>query len=131
MTRSPAQPVFGNAREEFNFHICGSTLNLADYPFEPKTDEIKKPIENKQEPVETLQEFLNRHNITYEPSNDSNKFYVECPYKDGHTDGKSGKTDAYVFSDASGWAFNCSHTSCKQAGRTTWENFRDGDEDTS
>ena len=126
VTRSPAQPVFGNAREGFNFHICGSTLNLADYPFEPETDEIKKPIENKQEPVETLQEFLNRHKITYEPSNDSNKFYVECPYKNGHTNGKSGKTDAYVFGDAAGWAFNCSHTSCKQAGLTTWESFRAG-----
>ena len=126
VTRSPAQPVFGNAREGFNFHICGSTLKLDDYPFEPETQEIKKLIENKQEPIETLQEFLNRHNIDYEPSKESNKFYVQCPYKDGHTNGKSGKTDAYVFGDASGWAFNCSHTSCKQAGRTTWESFRAG-----
>ena len=126
VTRSPAQPVFGNAREGFNFHICGSTLNLDGYPFEPETEEIKKPIENKQEPVETLQEFLNRHKIAYEPSKESNKFYVQCPYKDGHTNGKSEKTDAYVFGDASGWAFNCSHTSCKQAGHTTWESFRVG-----
>ena len=63
---------------------------------------------------------------TYDPSNEANKFYVQCPYKSGHTDGKSGKTDAYVFGDASGWAFNCSHTSCKQAGRTTWDSFREG-----
>ena len=126
VTRSPAQPVFGNAREGFSFHICGNILNLDDYPLEPETEEIKKPVENKQESIETLQAFLNRHNVDYEPSHDSNKFYVQCPYKDGHTDGKSGKTDAYVFSDASGWAFNCSHTSCKQAGRTTWESFRAG-----
>ena len=124
--RSPAQPVYGNGRKDFNFHICGNILNLDDYPYEPETEEIKQPIENKQEPVETLQEFLNRHDITYEPSNDSNKFYVQCPFKDGHTDGKSGKTDAYVFGDASGWAFNCSHTSCKQAGLTTWGSFREG-----
>ena len=126
VTRSPAQPVFGNAREGFNFHISENILNLDDYPLESETDEIKKLIENKQEPIETLQEFLNRHNIDYEPSKESNKFYVQCPYKDGHTNGKSGKTDAYVFGDASGWAFNCSHTSCKQAGRTTWESFRAG-----
>ena len=126
VTRSPAQPVFGNAREGFNFHICGSTLNLDDYPYEPETEEIKQPIEKKQESNETLQAFLTRHSITYEPSNDSNKFYVECPYKNGHASGKNGKTDAYVFGDASGWAFNCSHTSCKQAGLTTWESFRAG-----
>ena len=124
--RSPAQPVFGNAREGFNFYISGNILNLDDYPFQPETEEIKKPIENKREPVETLQAFLDRHKIAYEPSKEPNKFYVQCPYKDGHTHGKSGKTDAYVFGDASGWAFNCSHTSCKQAGRTTWESFRDG-----
>ena len=126
VTRSPAQPVFGNAREEFNFHICGNILNLTDYLMGPEINEIKQPIKNKQESNETLQEFLNRHNIAYEPSNDSNKFYVECPYKNGHTNGKSGKTDAYVFGDAAGWAFNCSHTSCKQAGLTTWENFKEG-----
>ena len=124
--RSPAQPVYGNGRKDFNFHICGNTLNLDDYPLEPETEEIKQPIEKKQESNETLQEFLNRHSITYDPSNEANKFYVQCPYKSGHTDGKSGKTDAYVFGDASGWAFNCSHTSCKQAGRTTWDSFREG-----
>ena len=124
--RSPAQPVYGNGRKDFNFHICGNILNLDDYPLEPETEEIKQPIEKKQESNETLQAFLDRHNIAYEPSKESNKFYVECPYKDGHASGKNGKTDAYVFGDASGWAFNCSHTSCKQAGRTTWDSFRAG-----
>ena len=130
VTRSPAQPVFGNGREGFNFHICGNTLNLDDYPYTEPEEQQELPQEN---PTSTdhgtdgsLEDFLQKHNVDYEPSNDSNKFYVQCPYKNGHTNGKSGKTDAYVFSDASGWAFNCSHTSCKQAGRTTWDSFRDG-----
>ena len=27
--RSPAQPVYGNGRKDFNFHICGNILNLS------------------------------------------------------------------------------------------------------
>ena len=57
VTRSPAQPVFGNAREEFNFHICGSTLNLADYPFEPKTDEIKSRLKTSKNPSKHSKSF--------------------------------------------------------------------------
>ena len=124
--RSPAQPVYGNGRKDFNFHICGNTLKLSDYPLEEIKEQKTFNIENKTKPNETLREFLDRHNIAYEPSKESNKFYVECPYKAGHASGKNGKTDAYVFGDASGWAFNCSHTSCKQAGRSTWESFKEG-----
>ena len=124
--RSPAQPVYGNGRKDFNFHICDNILKLSDYPLEESKEQKTFSTENKTKSNETLQEFLDRHNITYEPSNDSNKFYVECPYKSGHSNGKNGKTDAYVFGDASGWAFNCSHTTCKQAGLTTWENFKEG-----
>ena len=120
--RSPTQPVFGNARDGFGFHICSNVLSLNDYPFE-----VDKGTPQPHLPFdETLSEFLRRHNIAYEESKEAGKYFVECPYKAHHTGGKHGKTDAYLLDDSNGykWAFYCSHASC--ANRRTWEAFREG-----
>ena len=121
--RAPSQPVFGNGREGFNFHICGNILKLKDYPLA-----VRKPKERiHQESLdisETLENFLQRHHIAYAHSKDTGKFYVDCPYKAGHTDGKQGKTDSYVFDDGTGWAFYCSHAHC--VNNRTWNAFKAG-----
>ena len=122
--RAPSQPVFGNGRKDFNFHICGNILKLDNYPM-PKPKETRQaPKSNGNGPDETLEQFLRRHNIAFTLGKQSGKFYVECPYKNGHTGGKQGKTDSYVFDDGSGWAYYCSHAHCGD--KRTWQAFKDG-----
>ena len=125
--RAPSQPVFGNGRKDFNFHIQGNILNLDDYPLVEKQQTPQSQTYTNREllPNETLEEYLRRHNIPYEQSKNG-KLYVECPYSAGHTDGKQGKTDSYVFDDGKGWAFYCSHESCKRKGHNTWDSFKTG-----
>ena len=125
VSRAPTQPVFGNGREGFNFHICGNILRLEDYPIPeepPKTYTQQQTFDSD----ERLDEFLRRHNIPYTETKTPDKFYVDCPYKDGHTGGKQGPTDSYVFDDGTGtgWAFYCSHAHC--ANKRTWQAFKDG-----
>ena len=121
--RSPAQPVFGNARKDCHFTVCGNVLSLQDYPFTP-------PVENSRLSTQiadfddTLPAFLDRHKIDYQGSNEPGKYFVECPYKAHHTGGEHGRTDAYVFDDGRGWGFYCSHASC--ANQRTWEAFKTG-----
>ena len=124
VSRSPAQPVFGNGREGFDFHICGNILNLEDYPM--PAEPPKKEIDKQQtfDSDEKLDEFLRRHNIGYTEGKDPGKYYLECPYRSGHTGQKQGKTDSYVFDDGNGWAFYCSHAHC--ADKRTWQAFKDG-----
>ena len=122
--RSPAQPVFGNAREGFGFHTCGNILKLADYPYKPPTETSTDSDQQRLHLDESLEEFLRRHHISYESTGTSNKFYVKCPYEARHASGKNGPTDAYVFDDGKGWAFYCSHASC--ANNRTWEAFKEG-----
>ena len=120
--RSPAQPVFGNAREGLGFHICGNVLPLKSYPFRPEVDSTdSKTARSHSSFKDTLSDFLIRHNLDYKETGDPDKFWVPCPYKSHHTGGESGRTDAYVFNDGK-WAFKCSHTSC--AGRG-WQDFKD------
>ena len=120
-SRSPAQPVYGNGREGFNFHICGNILNLDDYPI-PKKEKSQATFTEKTV-QETLEEYLRRHNIPYKPSKDGSKLYVECPYKEGHTGGKQGPTDSYVWDDGK-WSYFCSHAHCVH--KRTWEAFKAG-----
>ena len=126
VSRSPAQPVFGNARKGFDFHICGNILKLQDYPQNIVTEKPKpKPKNKKQQELtlnESLEDFLKRHDITYTLSKDSNKYYVDCPYQNGHTGQKQGATDSYVFDDGTGWAFYCSHAHC--VNNRTWDAFK-------
>ena len=47
--RSPAQPVFGNARDGYNkFKILGNILNLSDYPDTPKAVPTADTIVNSE-----------------------------------------------------------------------------------
>ena len=122
--RSPAQPVFGNARDGFGFHICGNVLSLSDFPYTPPA-ESKDKSQPRLEFDETLEEYLRRHGIEYTPSDDTpGKYYVTCPFKDHHTGGINKPKDAYVFDDGKGWAFYCSHVSC--AKHRTWDAFKRG-----
>ena len=124
VARAPSQPVFGNGRKDFNFHIQGNILNLDDYPKHVEKQQTTPSYNNREHlPNETLEEYLRRHNIAYEESKNG-KLYVECPYKHGHTDGKQGATDSYVFDDGRGWAFYCSHAHCQD--RRTWDSFKTG-----
>ena len=124
--RSPAQPVFGNARQGFNkFSVCGNILALDDFPFVPpaeSTESLQETLPDSK-PAQTLQEFLTSHNIPFTLSPDGSKLYVCCPRKESHTGGKQGKTDSYVWDDGK-WSFYCSHASC--ANHRTWDAFRDG-----
>ena len=122
--RSPAQPVFGNGREGFNFHICGNILSLKDYPLPAEPEKQKNTRQQEFATNETLEDFLRRHHIAYTVSKDPGKYYVECPYRNKHTGQKQGKTDSYVFDDGTGWAFYWSHAHCSD--KRTWDAFKSG-----
>lgn len=122
--RAPSQPVFGNGREGFDFFIQGNILKLDDYPKVEETQQQTTSHTQNFVPSETLEEFLRRHGIAYTLGKHNGKYFVDCPFKKGHTDGKQGKTDSYVFDDGSGWAFYCSHAHC--ANKRTWSSFKDG-----
>ena len=124
VARAPSQPVFGNGREGFDFHICGNILSLDDYPAPVETSKPPEKPQQEFNTSETLEDFLRRHHIAYTVSRDAGKYYVDCPYKDGHTGGKQGKTDSYVFDDGKAWAFYCSHAHC--ADKRTWDAFKSG-----
>ena len=121
--RSPAQPVFGNARANYNkFAIPNNTLLLKDYPHTTPKSEQKRTVSSTK-PV-SLAEYLDQHCLPYTQEND--KYFVECPFKHHHTGGVCKPKDAYVFENTEGkFAYHCSHTSCKSTGRTTWEAFRE------
>ena len=123
--RSPAQPVFGNARERpfQDFQICGNVLSLDDYPYRVAT-ETPQGASKDSIPTQTLVEWLNAHSIENAPAPEQGKYFVVCPRRESHTGGKYGRTDSYVWEDSKGWGFYCSHTSC--ANHRTWAAFREG-----
>jgi hypothetical protein len=125
--RSPAQPVFGNAREGYNHAaIPANILRTLDYPYQEPTP--TDPSQRREDSAndDALQTLLAENNIQCEPR-PRGGFFVQCPHTAQHTDGRSGRTDAYVFiSDTGGYAFHCSHTSCQTTGKSTWQAFRDG-----
>ena len=123
--RSPAQPVFGNAREHRfkDIKICGNVLSLDDYPYRFAT-ESPQAAPKDSIPTQTLAEWLNAHRIENAPAPEQGKYFVVCPRRESHTGGKYGRTDSYVWEDSKGWGFYCSHTSC--ANHRTWEAFRTG-----
>ena len=130
VTRAPSQPVFGNAREGYNkFSICDNVLKLSDYPMpqeKPKLRATSKRAAGVSD--KTLDVFLTEHNIAYEAcAKKANKYFVQCPFSEYHTDGICKPKDAYVFVNAEGaFAFHCSHTSCRSAGRSSWQAFKEG-----
>ena len=129
--RSPAQPVFGNARKDFReFYISDPSviLPLDDFPFIESTESAQNKAQGAlklDRPPQTLDEYLNAHRIENTPGPEQGKYFVDCPYKASHTGAKQGKTDSYVFDDGR-WSFHCSHSSCQAGGRSTWQAFKDG-----
>ena len=97
-------------------------LSLDDYPY-------ISPVESKDEEQprlefnDTLEEYLRRYGIEYTHTKEAGKFYVNCPYKEHHSGGKHGATDAYVFDDGK-WGFYCSHAHCEK--HRTWDAFKRG-----
>ena len=131
--RSPAQPIFGSERDGYNkFAIIENVLSVSDYPDTPPPKAVPTAKAVSTAPTldtdTKLNEFLDKHSISYTPcSKESEKYFVECPNKEQHTKGICKEKDAYVFTNTdSKFAFHCSHTSCKAAGRTTWQAFKDG-----
>ena len=129
--RPPTQPVFGNARKHFRtFYISDPSviLPLDDFPFIESTESAQNTPQGALKldaPTQTLDEYLNAHQIAYTPAPEQGKYFVDCPYKASHTGAKQGKTDSYVFDDGK-WSFHCSHSSCQAGGRSTWQAFKDG-----
>lgn len=125
--RSPAQPVFGNAREGFNrAAIPGNILKLSDYPYQEPPPTDSSPHNEDSATDDELQVLLAANNIQFEPR-PRGGFFVRCPHTEQHTGGICGRTDAYVFvGDSGGYAFHCSHASCQSTGKSTWAAFKDG-----
>ena len=139
--RSPAQPVFGNARPDTSkvYILKDNVLSLDEYlqkteppparP-EPQQNIFNKKAQARVAPLKTktLEEWLREWSIAYEADTKrEGKFFVQCPYKHHHTDGVCKPKDAYVFENDTGqFAYHCSHTSCKSSGRATWESFKNG-----
>lgn len=131
--RSPAQPVFGNARQGHNHAaILGNILRVSDYPYqapdlEPQDEpqDTNTPNENRATD-DDLYRLLNENNIACEPR-PRGGFYVRCPNSEQHTGGRCGRTDAYVFiGDSGAFAYHCSHASCQATGKSTWAAFKEG-----
>lgn len=132
--RSPAQPVFGNARAGYyTAAIPGNILALSDYPYIPpppteNTADRQQTQHNTQNTSATdteLHQLLSENNIPHE-TRERGGFFVTCPYREGHTRSINNPTDAYVFSGNQGFAFYCSHTSCEVNGNRTWQRFKEG-----
>ena len=131
--RSPAQPIFGNARAGYNrAAVCGNILSLSDYPIpEPETE--PEPENRKEYTYQqgqgnatdnALHALLTENNIPFE-HRPRGGFFVRCPYSEQHTDGISNRTDAYAWTTPEGaYAYYCSHASCRD--RRTWQAFKDG-----
>ena len=117
--RSPAQPVFGNAREGFDFHICGNILKLSDYPYTPPKPKSKPKSKPTQTITRTLREWLDYHKVQYAETayKGTSKFKVDCPHDKAHTQ------DAWITDEGGAWQFSCSHNSCK-GDRSTWQAYK-------
>ena len=125
--RTPSQPVFGNARDGFPFHICGNVLSLDDFPYTPEPEPVSTPpsAQITMDADVTLESYLQSHGIAYTPcEKETGKYFVECPNKSNHTGDINKPKDAYVFGVP--FAFHCSHTSCKKNGDATWQAFKSG-----
>lgn len=125
--RSPAQPVFGNAREGHNIPaLVGNILSLSDYPYQEAENAENDRQQQGSATDDTLYQILTENNISFEPR-PRGGFFVRCPNTAQHTDGICGRTDAYVFiGDRGAFAFHCSHTSCQTTGQSTWTAFKEG-----
>lgn len=120
--RQPAQPVFGNGNEKAAT-LKDNKLEIADFELIPEPEPETAPRAEQTHHSKALRDFLFDHGIDHEVR-DKGGFFVQCPFLSGHTDGKQGKTDSYVWEGESGWAFYCSHAHCQN--NRTWQRFKEG-----
>ena len=125
--RSPAQPVFGNARVGFTFKILKNVLSLDDYPYKPAPETVSTPSSAQMttDADISLEDYLKSHGVAYFAcEKEAGKYFVECHNKSNHSGDINKPKDAYVFGVPFG--FYCSHASCKANGDNTWQGFRSG-----
>ena len=143
--RSPAQPVYGNARKENGqVHILGNVLSLKKYlsyqiPTTspqtslngseiPQTGSPKPYSETRPLPSEkslTLDAFISEHRIATIKPRSKGGHFVRCPWASNHASGKNSDTDAYIWENPDGtFAFYCSHATCKTRGNS-WATYRE------
>lgn len=113
--RQPAQPVFGNCREGFN--ISTFFGNVIEIPEIKGTTQAPKeqPQRQKQLPRGSnyLKDWLVANNVDFTETKESNKFQIDCPWGDEHSDGICNRNDAFVKEYYGKWYFHCSHATCK------------------
>lgn len=125
--RSPAQPVFGNARAGYNSAaIYDNTLRLSDYPIPEPENRTRDTQAVGSATDAALYNILTKNSIPFQVR-PKGGFFVRCPNSEQHTDGRCRRTDSYVFvGDSGAFAFHCSHTSCQSTGKSSWAAFKNG-----
>ena len=139
--RSPAQPIYGNSREGFNgIDFYGNVQSVDELlsreaptkktytptPTEPQTNTIKTDNRTGSDydgPKISLDEWLVKYNVETLGPRDEGGYFVRCPFP--HASGKYGRTDSYIFEDSKGKAYHCSHTSCRDSGKSKWKPWAD------
>ena len=114
--RQPGQPVFGNMREGFNdAHIFGNVISIPKTTGEIFTNSTtaKKEQDQPQQESNYLVDWLQENNVEFDHTKESNKFQVDCPWGDEHSDGICHRKDAFVTEHYNKWYFHCSHATCK------------------
>ena len=119
--RSPAQPVFGNAKDTGKAAVTGNVLSLSDFAYtEPVASD--KPSINGNTPAGTYNATQRRYCndldglisdaklVRHETGSDG-KVRVDCPFNPDHM------RDAFVALDTEGYPyFSCHHNSCSRNG---------------
>ena len=127
--RSPAQPVFGNAREGFNrWNIMDNILSLDEYlsDFNPNADTPPKASPTPDKKSENgygthnatqrqyqnnLDRLISDANLTRHETSSDGTVRVDCPFNSNHD------RDAFVKLDQEGFpTFKCHHNSCSSNG---------------
>lgn len=121
--RSPAQPVFGNARPETGkAYITGNVLSLSAFPFvQPTPSEKPSGKGNTQAGIYNATQRKYQHELEgliadakltrYDSPRGDGTVRVDCPFNSDHN------RDAFVGLDADGYPyFKCHHNSCNGNG---------------
>ena len=119
--RSPAQPVFGNAKETGQAVITGKVLSLSDYPYvQPVVEDTasingntpkSKYNATQRKYQNDLDGLITDAKLTRHETGADGKIRVDCPFNPKHD------RDAFVGVDADGYpCFKCNHNSCSGNG---------------
>ena len=119
--RSPAQPVFGNAKDTGKAAVTGNVLSLSDFAYtEPVADDkpASKGLPSKSKYNATQRKYCNDLDglitdakLTRHETGADGIARVDCPFNSDHN------RDAFVGLDAGGYPyFKCHHNSCSGNG---------------